>query len=65
MSPKNYYAQYLADDAPFWLGKFYEDKGEKKVEHGTWAEPSTEEEKQYLDNKNIHVKSFRKHFVEI
>ena len=64
LSPKGFFDQYLADDAPFWLGKFYEDKGEKKVENGQWADPA-EDEKVYLGNNDIQVKKLRPHFVEI
>ena len=39
LSPKGYWDQYLDDNAPFWLGKFYEQKGEKRIENGEWTEP--------------------------
>jgi hypothetical protein len=36
ISPKGYWDQYLDDNSPFWLGKFYEQKGELKIENGQW-----------------------------
>lgn len=36
ISPKTYWDQYLDDNSPFWLGKFYEQKGELKIENGHW-----------------------------
>jgi len=46
LSPQGYFDLYLADNAPFWLGKFYEMRGEKKIENGEWLDP-TDEEKVY------------------
>lgn len=56
----------MSQDAPFWLCKFYEEKGEKKVEYGEWVDIDSLEDKSYIEaNPALSFKKVRAHFVEI
>lgn len=43
MNPTTFWDLYLKDDAQFWMGRFYEVRGEKKIEDGTWEDATTPE----------------------
>jgi len=47
LPPSGFWDKYLDTDAEFWIGKFYEMRGEQNLEHGEWAEPATEKDKKY------------------
>ena len=66
ISPKVYWDQYLDDNSPYWLGKFYEQKGELKIENGHWEPVENLEDQSYIiANPDIKFLKARKHFVEI
>ena len=66
ISPKGYWDNYLEQDSQYWLGKFYEWKGELKIEHGQWEPIENLEDQSYITaNPDIKFLKARKHFVEI
>lgn len=44
LSPAVFWDKYMATGAEFWLGNFYEQRGEKIIEQGEWAEPANDAE---------------------
>ena len=66
MSPQTYWEQYLSETAPLWLGKFYEWKDEKKVEHGEWEPTENLEDQEYVEKyPRLKFTKARRHFAEI
>lgn len=47
-----FWDKYLANDAPQCLTKFFESRGEQKIEVNPWRDASTDEEVNY-DGKTI------------
>ena len=69
LSPNEFWDKYWSQDAELWIGKFYTEKGEKRVENGEWVTPQTDEEKKYhekaADSSSLVIQQYRKTFVEI
>lgn len=69
LSPKQFWEKYLADGAEFWIGRFYEYRGEQKIQDGEWLEALAPGESMYdpqaVEADKTQVSKIRKTFVEI
>ena len=43
LSLEKFWDLYLATDCEHWIGKFYDMRGEKKIENGRWDKPTSQE----------------------